>query len=318
MELSQYSFETNMRFLEKPSFDFLSQRKIAYIISVTLILLGFASMLFKGLNYGIDFKGGTEMEIRFEKDINIGDVRSALMAAGVGGSVKEYGSQQEVIIRTDFDGDLTTLQNLVTNVLNDKLSGNTHEIRRIDAVGPSIADDLKWSALQALLGALIAILLYVGARFEIKFATAGVIAIFHDVLIVLGLFSMLGGISGFMPLEVDQSTIAAFLTIAGYSITDTVVVYDRIRENLKLRKNEPYEKVFNDSLNETLSRTVITSGTTLLTVLVLFIFAGPAIRSFAFAILMGILIGTYSSLFVAAPIVLDWQLRSKTKLKLRG
>jgi len=307
-----------MRFLEKPSFDFLSQRKIAYIISVTLILLGFASMLFKGLNYGIDFKGGTEMEIRFEKDINIGDVRSALMAAGVGGSVKEYGSQQEVIIRTDFDGDLTTLQNLVTNVLNDKLSGNTHEIRRIDAVGPSIADDLKWSALQALLGALIAILLYVGARFEIKFATAGVIAIFHDVLIVLGLFSMLGGISGFMPLEVDQSTIAAFLTIAGYSITDTVVVYDRIRENLKLRKNEPYEKVFNDSLNETLSRTVITSGTTLLTVLVLFIFAGPAIRSFAFAILMGILIGTYSSLFVAAPIVLDWQLRSKTKLKLRG
>ncbi|ACF12722.1 protein-export membrane protein SecF [Chloroherpeton thalassium ATCC 35110] len=307
-----------MRFLEKPSFDFLGRRKIAYIISTTLILLGFASMLFKGLNYGIDFKGGTEMEIRFDKDINIGELRTALLAAGVGGSVKNYGSQQEVIIRTDFDGDLSTLQNLVTNVLTDKLPDNHHEIRRIDAVGPSIADDLKWSALQALFGALIAILLYVGARFEFKFATAGVVAIFHDVLIVLGLFSIFGGVFGVMPLEVDQSTIAAFLTIAGYSITDTVVVYDRIRENLKLRKNEPYEKIFNDSLNETLSRTVITSGTTLLTVLVLFILAGPAIRSFAFAILMGILIGTYSSLFVAAPIVLDWQLRSKTKLKLRG
>ncbi len=307
-----------MRILKNPSFDFLSKRKFAYVFSVTLILVGFASMIFKGLNYGIDFKGGTEIEIRFEQSIKIGEVRKALGAGGVNGSIKEYGSDREVIIRTDFEGDLNTLQNLITNVLNDKMVGNPHEIRRIDAVGPSIADDLKWAALQALIGALIAILIYVGIRFEIKFATAGVIAIFHDVLIVLGLFSLLGGAFNMMPLEVDQSTIAAFLTIAGYSITDTVVVYDRIRENLALRKNEPYEKIFNDSLNETLSRTIITSGTTLLTVLVLFIFAGPAIRGFAFAILMGILIGTYSSLFVAAPIVLDWQLKRKGKLKLRG
>lgn len=307
-----------MRVFTKPNIDFVGKRKFAYIFSVTIIVLGFGSMIFKGLNYGIDFKGGTEIEIRFESPVEIGDVRSALGAGGVNGSIKEYGSNQEVIIRTDFEGDLNTLQNLVTNVLNDKISGNTHEIRRIDAVGPSIAEDLKWAALQALIGALIAILIYVGIRFEIKFATAGVMAIFHDVLIVLGLFSVFGGIFSMMPLEVDQSTIAAFLTIAGYSITDTVVVYDRIRENLVQRKNEPYEKIFNDSLNETLSRTIITSGTTLLTVLVLFIFAGPAIRGFAFAILIGILIGTYSSLFVAAPIVLDWQLKTKGKLKLRG
>ncbi len=307
-----------MRIFEKPTIDFLGKRKFAYVFSVALILLGFSSMVFKGLNYGIDFKGGTEIEIKFESPIDIGEVRGALGAGGVSGSIKEYGSPQEIIIRTDFEGDLNTLQNLITNVLNEKMEGNPHEIRRIDAVGPSIADDLKWAALQALIGALIAILIYVGIRFEIKFATAGVIAIFHDVLIVLGLFSLLGGVFNMMPLEVDQSTIAAFLTIAGYSITDTVVVYDRIRENLALRKNEPYEKIFNDSLNETLSRTIITSGTTLLTVLVLFILAGPAIRGFAFAILIGILIGTYSSLFVAAPIVLDWQLKTKGKLKLRG
>ncbi len=307
-----------MRIFEKPTIDFLGKRKFAYVFSVALILLGFSSMVFKGLNYGIDFKGGTEIEIKFESLIDIGEVRGALGAGGVSGSIKEYGSPQEIIIRTDFEGDLNTLQNLITNVLNEKIEGNPHEIRRIDAVGPSIADDLKWAALQALIGALIAILIYVGIRFEIKFATAGVIAIFHDVLIVLGLFSLLGGVFNMMPLEVDQSTIAAFLTIAGYSITDTVVVYDRIRENLALRKNEPYEKIFNDSLNETLSRTIITSGTTILTVLVLFILAGPAIRGFAFAILIGILIGTYSSLFVAAPIVLDWQLKTKGKLKLRG
>lgn len=307
-----------MRIFEKPTIDFLGKRKFAYVFSVALILLGFSSMVFKGLNYGIDFKGGTEIEIKFESPIEIGEARSALGAGGVSGSIKEYGSPQEIIIRTDFEGDLNTLQNLITNVLNEKIEGNAHEVRRIDAVGPSIADDLKWAALQALIGALIAILIYVGIRFEIKFATAGVIAIFHDVLIVLGLFSLLGGVFNMMPLEVDQSTIAAFLTIAGYSITDTVVVYDRIRENLALRKNEPYEKIFNDSLNETLSRTIITSGTTILTVLVLFILAGPAIRGFAFAILIGILIGTYSSLFVAAPIVLDWQLKTKGKLKLRG
>lgn len=307
-----------MRFLENPQIDFIGKRKIAYVISLVILVIGLVSMAIRGFNYGIDFKGGTELEVRFEQPADISAVRSAMQAAGIGSTVKEYGNENDVIIRTDFSGDVSALQNLVDNSLNDKLPGNKHEIRRIDAVGPSIADDLKWSAIQALVGALIAILIYVSIRFEFKFATTGVIAIFHDVLVVLGLFSLLGGSFSFMPLELDQSTIAAFLTIAGYSITDTVVVYDRIRENLKLRKNEPYEKVFNDSMNETLSRTIITSGTTLITVLVLFVFAGPTIRGFAFAVMTGILIGTYSSIFVAAPIVLDWQLRSKTKLKLRG
>ncbi|NTV47036.1 MAG: protein translocase subunit SecF [Chlorobiales bacterium] len=307
-----------MRFLENPQIDFIGKRKIAYAVSLILLAVGLVSMVVKGFNYGIDFKGGTELEVRFAEQVDIGAVRSAMMTAGVGSIVKEYGNENDVIISTDFSGDVSALQNLVDNSLNEKLPNNKHEIRRIDAVGPSIAGDLKWSAIQALIGALIAILIYVSIRFEFKFATTGVIAIFHDVLVVLGLFSLLGGMFSFMPLELDQSTIAAFLTIAGYSITDTVVVYDRIRENLKLRKNEPYEKIFNDSINETMSRTIITSGTTLISVIVLFIFAGPTIRGFAFGVMVGILLGTYSSIFVAAPIVLDWQLRSKTKLKLRG
>ena len=189
---------------------------------------------------------------------------------------------------------------------------------RIDAVGPSIATDLKWSALKALAGALIAILLYVGFRFEVKFAAAGVVAIFHDIIVVLGLFSLLGGVFPFMPLEMDQSIIAAFLTIAGYSITDTVVVYDRIRERIRNQKPSEYERIFNESMNQTLSRTVITSGTVLIAVLVLFLFAGPAIRGFAFAVFSGILIGTYSSIFVAAPLVFDWLKRTNSTVQLRG
>jgi preprotein translocase subunit SecF len=174
------------------------------------------------------------------------------------------------------------------------------------------------SAIKALLASLLAILLYVGVRFEIKFATAGVVAIFHDILTVLGLFSILGGLFTFMPLEMDQSIIAAFLTIAGYSITDTVVVYDRIRERIRGQKPSEYERIFNESMNQTLSRTIITSGTVLLSVFVLFIFAGPAIRGFAFAVFAGILIGTYSSIFVAAPLVYDWLRITKSSVRLRG
>ena len=188
----------------------------------------------------------------------------------------------------------------------------------LHAAGASIASDLKWSAVKALLASLLAILLYVGFRFELKFATAGVVAIFHDILTVLGLFSILGGLFDFMPLEMDQSIIAAFLTIAGYSITDTVVVYDRIRERIRGQKPSDYERIFNESMNQTLSRTIITSGTVLLSVLVLFIFAGPAIRGFAFAVFIGILIGTYSSIFVAAPLVFDWLRLSKSPVHLRG
>ncbi len=307
-----------MRFLEKANFDFIGLRKTGYIISLILVGIGLVSMLVRGFQLGIDFKGGTEIVVKFQDPINIGEVRKTLSAEGIKGQIKEYGSAQEVIITTDFSGEINDLQALIERVLKRDFPNNPSEVIKVDAVGPSIAGDLKWSAISALLGALVMILLYVGIRFEFKFATAGVVAIFHDVLVVAGLFSLLGGVLDVMPLEVDLSIIAAFLTIIGYSITDTVVVYDRIRENLKIRKSDPYEKVFNDSLNETLSRTIITSGTTLLTALVLFIFAGPTIRGFAFAIVAGILIGTYSSVFIAAPIVLDWQQKAGGKFKLRG
>ncbi len=318
MGLYQSSIFRNMRFLENSNFDFIGKRKTAYIISVTLLVVGLASMIVRQFNLGVDFKGGTEIVIGFQSPVDVAKVRSAVASQNISGQIKEYGSPREIILTTDFSGDLNELQASLSRVLTRDFADNPHEILRIDAVGPSIADDLKWSALQAVFGALAMILIYVGIRFEFKFAAAGVMAIFHDVLVVAGLFSLLGGVFSFMPLEVDQSTIAAFLTIVGYSITDTVVVYDRIRENIKVRRNDSYEKIFNDSINETLSRTIITALTTLLTVVVLFIFAGPTIRSFAFGIGIGIVIGTYSSIFVAASIVLDWQLRSNAKFKLRG
>ncbi len=307
-----------MRIFQKTNFNFIRYRKIAYGFSLVLLLAGMASLAVKGLNYGIDFRGGSEVVIRFDKDVDVGQIRSVLDAAGVSGTLKQYGMDRSFLFSTVFQGDSGQLKSLVSNALNDRIKGNHHEIVRIDAVGPSIASDLKWSAVKALLASLLAILLYVGFRFEIKFATAGVVAIFHDILTVLGLFSILGGIFTFMPLEMDQSIIAAFLTIAGYSITDTVVVYDRIRERIRGQKPSEYERIFNESMNQTLSRTIITSGTVLLSVFVLFIFAGPAIRGFAFAVFTGIMIGTYSSIFVAAPLVYDWLRLTKSAVHLRG
>ncbi len=307
-----------MRIFQKTNFNFIRYRKIAYGFSVILLVAGMVSLAVKGLNYGIDFRGGSEVVIRFEKNADVGQIRSVLDAAGVSGTLKQYGMDRSFLFSTVFQGDTGQLKSLVSNALNARIQGNRHEIVRIDAVGPSIASDLKWSAVKALFASLLAILLYVGIRFEIKFASAGVIAIFHDILTVLGLFSILGGLFTFMPLEMDQSIIAAFLTIAGYSITDTVVVYDRIRERIRGQKPADYERIFNESMNQTLSRTVITSGTVLLSVFVLFIFAGPAIRGFAFAVFAGILIGTYSSIFVAAPLVYDWLRITKSSVRLRG
>ncbi len=307
-----------MRLFQKTNFNFIKHRRIAYVVSLLLLVTGMISLFTKGLNYGIDFKGGSEVVIRFQKSVDVGSVRSVIDQAGVRGSVKQYGMERAVLLRTDYHGESADLKGLITRALAARIPGNAAEIVSIQAVGPSIAADMKWSAIKALGAALIGILLYVSVRFEIKFATAGVIAIFHDVLTVLGLFSILGGLFDFMPLEVDQSIIAAFLTIAGYSITDTVVVYDRIRERIRGQKPSEYERIFNESMNQTLSRTIITSGTIMISVLVLFIFAGPAIRGFAFAMFAGIVVGTYSSIFVAAPIVFDWQQRSKAAIKLRG
>ena len=211
-----------MRFLEKANFDFIGKRKIAYYISLTVLTIGLASIIVRGFQLGIDFKGGTEVVVGFARPIDIGKVRSTIYGEGLSGQIKEYGSPREIILTTDFEGDLNVLQSTLTRILTRDFKDNPHEILRIDSVGPSIADDLRSSAISALLGALAMILIYVGIRFEFKFAAAGVLAIFHDVLIVAGLFSLLGGVFSVMPLEVDQSTIAAFLTIVGYSITDTL------------------------------------------------------------------------------------------------
>lgn len=307
-----------MRFLENTDLNIIPTRRTGYIVAGTFFVICILSIIFRGFNLGIDFKGGTEIITRFQQPVEVGNVRSALAAAGVGGEVKEYGTNREFIIRTDYAGNMDNLQNTLTAALNKGVPQNPHEILQLEAVGPSIASDLQTSALYALIGSFFVILIYIGIRFEFKFATIGVLTTIFDVLIVAGIFSLLGNVFGFMPLEIDQTIIAAFLTISGYSINDKVVIYDRIRENLKARRSEPYEKIFNDSINETFSRTIITGLSVLFTLVILFIFGGQAIRGLAFATLIGILIGTFSSIFIAAPVALDWILQSKTKLKLRG
>ncbi len=307
-----------MRLFQKTNFNFIKHRKVAYAISLLLMVSGVVSLFTRGLNYGIDFKGGSEVVIRFDKAVDIALVREAIDQAGIRGAVKQYGMERSVLLSTDYHGESADIKGLITRAITAKIPANPCQVVSVQAVGPSIASDMKLAAVKALLASLAGILLYVSIRFEFKFATAGVLAIFHDVLTVLGLFSLLGGLFDFMPLEIDQSIIAAFLTIAGYSITDTVVVYDRIRERIRGQKPSEYERIFNESMNQTLSRTIITSGTLMISVLVLFIFAGPAIRGFAFAMFAGIVVGTYSSIFVAAPIVFDWHKWSKTPIKLKG
>ncbi len=204
-----------MRIFHKTSFDFIRFRKIAYVFSLVILASGMISLAVKGLNYGIDFRGGSEVLIRFEKNVDVSTVRSVLDVAGVSGSLKQYGMDRSFLFSTVFNGDTNDLKSLVSHALNDRLKDNHHEIVRVEAVGPSIASDLKWSAVKALMASLLAILLYVGFRFELKFATAGVVAIFHDILTVLGLFSLLGGLIDFMPLEMDQSIIA--ITVIKYN-----------------------------------------------------------------------------------------------------
>ncbi|KAK3605133.1 hypothetical protein CHS0354_000802 [Potamilus streckersoni] len=260
---------------------------------------------------------GVEILLRFEKDIKIEDLRTLLASKSIEGVVRIYG-EKDVLIKTSIEkNEGGNFEEVLLNTFKTEYSDNAVEVLRVDSVGPSIATDLIRSALYALIGALVMILIYVAFRFEFIFGVASIVATLHDVIVVGGVFSIFGGVFSFLSFEFDQSIIAALLTVAGYSITDTVVVFDRIRENLRVKKSEPLEVVYNNSLNETLSRTMITSVTTLFSIIVLFLFAGPVIRGFAFAVGLGIVAGTYSSLFIAAPLALDMQLNELRKRNLK-
>src|SRR4030095_2450917 len=259
-----------MRFFHNLHIDFLSSRKKFYIMSAVLIIAGFSVLLIRGINLGIDFKGGTEMLVRFQNPVPIQDVRESMDKGGLtGAEIKTMGIETDILIRTGEQGEGTTTSDKIRESLKSSFPGNNFEILRIDKVGPKIGKELRIAAIYATIFSLIGILIYLALRFEFIYALGAVIALFHDVLVTLGMVAIFEALFPALNLELSQSMVAAFLTLIGFSVNDTVIVFDRIRENIKLYKNEDILHVMNRSVNTTLSRTIITSGTVFLTVLIL-------------------------------------------------
>ncbi len=325
-----FSTKTTQNWYTNINFDFLSKRRLAYIVSSIVIVIGLASLFTKGLNLGVDFVGGRSFQVRFDQSVEVSDVAESLSEVLVDAEgnaftpvVKTLGESNQVIITTNYRIGETgpAVDEDITNKLYAGVSGFfSEEISREDfftdeteeaiglvgsrVVGPTIADDIKTGAVYSIIFSLIVVFLYILGRFrKWQFSLGAVAALLHDVLFVLGLFSILDGVLPFQ-LEVDQAFIAAILTVIGYSLNDTVVVFDRIRENMGSRKAN-FEAGVNKSLNQTLSRTFNTSLTTFFVLLVIFLFGGEVIRGFMFALLVGVLVGTYSSLFIATPVMFD-------------
>jgi preprotein translocase SecF subunit len=293
-----------MRLFENADYALIPNRHIGYVISGTLLTISVISLLVKGLALGIDFRGGMEFVVGNTTDINTVEIRSALTETLEDEpEVKRFGDTGH-LIRISTTKDITTMENRLLSTLQQQFPDHDVGIEKTDVVGPRFAEDLKRGAIYAVLGALLVIFLYIMVRFEWRYSLGAVAALVHDVTITLGLFSVLAGLVPFS-LQIDQSIIAAFLTIVGYSLNDTVVVFDRVREYVNLFKTEPFDEVVNRSINATLSRTVVTSVTTLIVVSILFFFGGEVLRGFSFALIIGVIIGTYSSVFVASPTIVE-------------
>jgi preprotein translocase subunit SecF len=295
-----------MRLFENADYTLIPNRRIGYIISGTLLILSIVSLLVRGLSLGIDFRGGMEFVVGNVGDLNTVEVRSALTGPlGNQPEVKTFGEGDLLIRASRDEGTNTTeVQELILSSIQEEFQGAEPEIIKTSVVGPRFAEDLKRGAYYAVLGALLVIFLYILVRFEWRYSVGAVAALVHDVTITLGLFSILAGVVPFS-LQIDQGIIAAFLTIVGYSLNDTVVVFDRVREYVNLFKTEAFPVVVNKSINATLSRTVVTSITTLIVVTILFFFGSEVLRGFSFALIVGVIIGTYSSVFVASPAVVE-------------
>ena len=294
-----------MQFIKDTHINFIGYRKVALTISIALILIGIGSIIFHGgPNYSIDFTGGTSLQIRFEKPIDVKDVRATLSDIGLGSTeIKEFARDNELLIRLQQQ-DGQDISDKVIAELKSKLSDNEFEIRLKESVGPKVGSELRKAGILAVLFSLLLILIYISWRFEFKFAVGAVVALFHDVMITLGVFSLLD-------IEFSLAVLGAFLTIIGYSLNDTIVVFDRIRENLKVLRKEEYVSIFNRSINQTLSRTILTSLTTFVVVIILFFFGGEVIHNFSLALVIGVIVGTYSSIFIASPVVVEWYLRGE-------
>ncbi|MCG8374465.1 MAG: protein translocase subunit SecF [Balneolales bacterium] len=301
-----------MRWFETPNINFVGNRRIAYVVSGILFLSSLGIIITKGLQYGIDFRGGKEFVYNFEEPVNTVEIRDFLAEPlGSAPEIKLFGSDSEILIRTDNESSTEEVKAIIEGSFESNLAGNQFSNQKSDTVGPRFAEDLKSAAAQSVIYAIVIIFIYILIRFRNwTFSAGAVAALVHDVTITLGIFTLLSDTVPFS-LLIDQNIIAAFLTIVGYSLNDTVVVFDRIRENSVVHKGMEFFSMVNKSLNDTLSRTVITSITTLFVVLVLFIFGGEVLKGLSFALIIGVVLGTYSSLFVASPLVLELDKRAK-------
>ncbi len=295
---------------DQTSIPFVRYRNIAYAVSGALVVLSLLLLPTKGLNFGIDFEGGTMIEVQTPGDAaDLAGMRASLDALGLGEvALQEFGTPNDVLIRIERqegdDAKQMAAVDLVKGALAAKY-GDDLSYRRVEFVGPKVSGELLWAGTQAVLYSLVAVLIYIWFRFEWQFGVGAVVALIHDVSLTLGIFSLLG-------LEFNLSTVAAILTIVGYSLNDTVVVYDRVRENLRRFKAMPLPELLDRSLNETLARTLMTSLTTLIALVALFVFGGPVIRDFTFAMIWGVVVGTYSSIYIASPLLLLLHVRRPT------
>lgn len=289
-----------LRLIKETHIPFVQYRKKAYVFSVSLIVAGVVSLILRGgLNYGIDFTGGSLIQLHFEKPIKTEEIRNSLAKVELERAViQRLGGGDDFLIQ--MKGSVETgVGSVIVSALKEDFPNNIPRVDREEEVGPKIGAELQRRALWVILAGMLVILGYISFRFDLKFAVGAVVALFHDVIITIGVFSILNK-------EITIPIIAAILTVVGYSVNDSIIISDRIRENLRLMRGEFFEKIVNTGLNQVLSRTIITSLTTILVLLSLLIFGGKVIFDFALALLIGVIVGTYSSIFIVAALVVDW------------
>jgi preprotein translocase subunit SecF len=294
-----------LELLKKTNIDFIGKKYVTILVSGSLMVLGIIAIVAISMgkaNLGIDFAGGTTVELKFNNPVKLQSVRSALDKEGLKDvTLQDIPAENRVIISTKrSEGDINKIAHEITNAVSKNLPEAKYVVDLTTSIGPKVGSKLRSDALKAIIMAALGILIYVAFRFKFQFGVGATIATFHDVIAVLGIFFIMGK-------EINLIVVSALLTIAGYSLTDTVVVFDRIRENLRIQSKDSLSVVINRSINEVLSRTIITSFTTFLAALALFVFGGDVIHDFAFAILAGIIVGTYSSIYVASPVLLLWK-----------
>ena len=285
-------------------FDFIGKKKITIWISAAAILISFASIfLHGGLRYGVDFAGGLAAGIKFSKPVDVSEVRNAAEAIGLKDAiVQKFGGENEFLIRVEkATGDLEAMSKSLQASLQGRFKDNPVEIRSLELVGPKVGKDLKTKAMWAVGLAFLAILIYVAFRFhEFSYGFGGIVALFHDIVVTFGAISIFN-------IEFSLNILAVILSIIGFSINDTIVIFDRVRENIKKMRKDDLVTIFNVSINETLGRTILTTGTVMMVVVILFFFAGEVIHDFTIALIVGLITGTYSTVYIASPVVLFWE-----------